>query len=322
MSDRPSEEGGSLRRLELQLPPLPQTLPGVLELLNEPGPLDPREVVAVVRHDPAVAVRLLQKVNSAYYGLRRSVSDIERAVYMMGPSAAVDTILALNVLKLREVMEGPAGACFTRLVRHSVGTAFLARHLLEQGAGGEDSREATASSNGFTEGLLHDFGKFILIYNFPEEAFALYEERAIAQYVAAEDERALEQLAFGCDHTEAGAYAASTLHFPPGLTDVMHYHHAPEQFSGDPATRRVFRAVCAANQATKAMGRAFEGAHATAASLDWAACAAHPVWAPWQAQEEGAGEDLVGDLCAQKKDLVGYTAQLLSVSGAPAEPAL
>lgn len=336
MSEAPSHEQGSLLSLNLRLPPLPQTLPDVLELLDQPGLLDARDIAEVVQRDPAVVARLLQRINSAYYGLRRSVTSVERAIRMMGPTASAGTVIGLGMLKLQKLIDGPAGACFSRLVRHSVGTAYLSRYLLRDrpprrpvpGARTPDSDEDFAS-NGFTEGLLHDFGKMILVYNFPEEAVALYEERSVGQHLDESDDCALEQLVFGCDHTEAGAYAAAALHFPEPLTYVIRHHHTPEAVAGErgngaASSVRALRAVTAANRAAKAMGAFYEGTQASAHAIDWTTCADHPVWNPWLDDPDATTDDercasLMADLHAQEADLARYTEQFLAEPVAPEE---
>ncbi len=263
----------TLSQLELRCPPLPQTLMEALELMHRPERLEVRPVTEMVERDPAVVARLLQTVNSAYYGLQRSISSTRRAVVMRGPVAVTGPVVGMNMLKLRSIMEGPAADCFLRLVRHNIAVAYLARHLHDELAppppyGFNDDRVGDA----FTSGLLHDFGKIILVYNRPEEAVALYEERSIEKAVHEPNIRQMEQLLFGYDHTEAGEFAARKLNFPDVLVDVIARHHHPEALEADGRAGRLLRAVAGANLAAKAMGHAFTK------PTEWDACMAHPVW--------------------------------------------
>jgi hypothetical protein len=124
----------------------------------------------------------------------------------------------------------------------------------------------------FTSGLLHDFGKIILVYNHPEEAVALYEDGSLEQEVHNPNDQELEELLFGFDHTEAGEYAARTLNFPEAVIHAIARHHDADALTDDGPAGRMLRAVTAANRAAKAMGHAF------GASTDWDACMDHPVW--------------------------------------------
>ena len=188
-----SGESGSLRSLDLRLPPLPQTLPQVLELLHRPGFVPAEELAEVVQGDPAAVARLLKHINSAYYGLRRSITSVERAIRMMGPTTAAGTVIGLRMLEMEDLLHGPAGPCLARLLRHSESTAFLTQYLLGRAAPEANAPDPTANApggKGFAEGLLHDFGKLVLLYNYPEKAAALYDEQVLDEYLAGTEARA------------------------------------------------------------------------------------------------------------------------------------
>lgn len=281
MSAGHSKKEGSLHRLDLRLPPLPQTLLQALELLHAQGSPSAEDVARVIRRDPAVVSRILKQTNSAYYGLRRSVTDVERAVGIMGPTKAIGTIVSLCILEIDKLTEGPAGSCSQHLLRHSEATAFLTRYLLNERTSQQrqsaPAETPSSESNGFTAGLLHDFGKLVLIYNYPEKAILLYESRIFEEYLSETDPRMLEQLVFGCDHTEAGGYAASEMNFPQDLIDVIRYHHDLDDAQGKTDAMETLRAVGIANRSTKTMGAALEGVHPIEADLDWETSANHTV---------------------------------------------
>lgn len=240
-------------------------------MMQRPRKLEIGAVTEMVQRDPVVVARLLNIVNSAYYGLRRQVTSSERAVVMLGPVAVIGIVVGMQMLKLRELMDGPAGACFNRLSRHSVATAFISRHIIEKSQRSPRSRRARAATC-FTAGLLHDFGKIILVYNYPEKAAALYDGGNFGSAVKAADDLELEQLVFGYDHAEAGEYVARKLNFPEILVEVIRHHHNPRARTGDGETDRTIRAVAAGNVAATAMGHAFEKEPVVDA------ISAHPVW--------------------------------------------
>lgn len=307
MPERIASPRATLSKLELRCPPLPQTLMEAMELIEQPEKLEVGPVTEMVQRDPIVVARLLQIVNSAYYGLRHPISSADRAVVMLGPVAVAGIVVGMNMLKLRSMLDGPAAPCFLRLIRHSIATAFLTRHLLDHDA----ARSMTRIGVGFTSGLLHDFGKIILVYNFPEEAVRFYDNRALDEQLLDEDERHLEQLLFGCDHTEAGEYVARKLRFPDTLTDVIRLHHEPDRSSGSPETDRVVRAVAVANLAATAMGYAFTH------ERRWEACQEAPVWSAFlaaQAARYPSADALLADLHAQQLHLDAYVHELTSTT--------
>lgn len=275
MTPHSNQQDGLFNELELRCPPLPQTLSDALELIHRPERLEVGPVTEMVERDPAVVARLLQTVNSAYYGLERPVSNTQRAVVLLSPVAVTGLVVGMNMLKLRSIMEGPATVCFLRLVRHNTAVAYLARHLHDElpANSGPSSRSRDGFvGDAFTSGLLHDFGKIILVYNRPEEAVALYEDGSLEREVQNPNDQELEELLFGFDHTEAGEYAARKLNFPDAVIHAIAQHHDADALTDDGPAGRMLRAVTAANRAAKAMGHAFGD------PLDWDACMDHPVW--------------------------------------------
>ncbi len=287
---RPSSSLGSL---ELRCPPLPHTLVEALNLVDNPEQINTKTVTTLLERDPLVIARLLQTVNSAYYGLPRTISSPERAVVMLGPVAVVGIIVGMSMLRLRSVLDGPAGECFSRLIIHSIATAYLTDYLTkEPNPCAASSIGRTRTGAGYTAGLLHDFGKIILVYNFPNEAVALYEERSLT--VQADNEREMESLLFGSDHTEAGEFAARKLRFPDPLAHVARHHHTPEQAA--PETAPLVRAVAVANLAAGAMGYGFTEART------WDACTAHPAWTLYAEHAPPCTPDTLTERLASKQD--------------------
>jgi len=309
MSVPPSHasSGTPLGTLELRCPPLPKTLIDAMELINDPEQLEVQPVTAMVERDPLVVARLLQIVNSAYYGIRRSVSSVERAVVLLGPVSVAGIVVGMNMLKLRSVIEGPAAACFSQLIEHSMATAKLARDLIDTlEAPGLRRQLKPRLDVIYSAALLHDFGKIILVYNYPEEAVALYEERALDGHVTDSDVRYVEQLTFGCDHTEAGEYAANKLNFPELLTHVIRHHHDPSEAPPyDPLLAPILEVIDVANQASKALGFGF------AAEGSWAQCGAAPSWEGFASQSRlNTPEALQAHLEPTIEDLQQYVKQM------------
>ncbi|SHK30577.1 HDOD domain-containing protein [Rhodothermus profundi] len=167
----PSEHIPTLTDLELECPPLPQTLLEAIQLMERPEPPEPDEVEAMLRHDPAAVVRLLRVANSAYYGLRGRIGDVRHAIVVLGPPAVVGMIMSMGMLSMKSAFDARTAAPFLNLVRHCAATAYLARLLIQQAPRRGDWRPESA----YTVGLLHDFGKILLLYNKPDQALAAFQ---------------------------------------------------------------------------------------------------------------------------------------------------
>lgn len=307
----------TLSGLELRCPPLPQTLIEALDLIDKPEKMEVGPVTEMVQRDPIVVARLLHTVNSAYYGLRHTISSADRAVVMLGPVAVAGIVLGMHMLKLRSILESPASACFQRLVRHSIASAFMTRHMLE-GTPRENHRRRSAARIGvsFTSGLLHDFGKIILVYNFQAEALDLYDSDNLQQQVSAQDDREYERLLFGCDHTEAGEFAARKLNFPDVLVNVIRHHHEPDVQTGDDEADRLIRVTAGANLAVKAMGLGLNHVEDPSSIVD------DPIWSLLIQNDlphfRRPGE-LIEDLFRQKAHLDEYVRHLTESATRPVD---
>ena len=185
--------------LDLRCPLLPQTLTEAVDLLADPDRIEADHVITMVERDPVLLAQLLKSVNSAYYGLGRTVTSPARAVMLLGPVAVVGLVAGMSLTRLRATDSPAAAAASGRVVRHSLATAFLAQRLVEDT---DPARRAAQSGEAYTAGLLHDFGKLVLLHNFPDEATALYgdpdrpDTRAggLAAHVAPADRRERERL--------------------------------------------------------------------------------------------------------------------------------
>lgn len=226
-------------------------------------------VADLLKTDPFVVAQLLKTVNSTFYGLPRTVVSIEKAIVMLGPAHVLSLIIATSMRELKSVLSGPAEASFNRLILHSVATAHLSRFLIEElprqfGISAEPEMKGV----GFTAGLLHDFGKIILVYNHAEAALKLYEEYGQTQNLDAALVQARERALFGLDHTDAGRQAASKLRFPSVLVEAILMHHCPQDVEGDRSVKQVVAATTLADLVARVLGYSFTSPLTREASLD------------------------------------------------------
>lgn len=284
MSNTESSEATG-RGADLQMPPLPRVLPKILGPLHESGFADQEAVFAAIDCEPDLADRILNHLNVQ---LRRSISDVERAVQMVGPTTAAGLIIGLSLRKWRALRDGPAGSCLLRLIYHSEATAALTQKLLRKHPGGDAESsdrdpEASLRWGGFAKGFVHDLGKLALLYSYPEKAATLYSPQRTDQGYENTDVRAVEEAVFGCDHTEAGAEAAAALDLPESLATVAEHHHddVHDREARAEATERDLHAVRAANLLSKTVGSEVAGLDANKATVGWDTCADDPVWSDW-----------------------------------------
>lgn len=252
-----TKPGSPLEELDIQLPPLQSTLVQALELMQQPEGFDFEDIIRLVEHDPGVTTRLLRMVNSAYYGQRRSITSVHRAVMLMGADPVLGIVMSMSLQQAK--MAGSARLPTTHLIRHSVATAFLARHLVAYNPA-TPAPDPSILRDVFTAALLHDIGKLVLLYNNPLPVATFYltdAERTPTDAEVLEQERTL----FGYDHVEAGVYLSEQLHFPDMLSTAIAWHHRYDQLDPEEAEiKRVLHPVVIANKAANMLGFALNRA--------------------------------------------------------------
>lgn len=190
------------------------------ELMNSEQSLN-SQIAEIIRRDPSLSARLLRMVNSVYFGNANRISNIEEAVFFLGLrqirelSTATPVIEEMQTLHPTKTGQGPLP--WTELWRHSIGTAALTREiLLSTGIAVDDDTDYLA-------GLLHNVGKVVLAYAFPEE---LRQIMAMPLHDPAEVCR-MERNLIGWDHARIGAYYLGRHQLSDEITFAVLYHNDP-----------------------------------------------------------------------------------------------
>ena len=224
--------GGRMRSEEIRkvlgriahLPVIPSTYQEIVGLLGQES-TSVGDLGKVVQRDPGMTANILKLVNSAYFGLRKRVSDPTEAVSFLG----VDTLKSLALIHgiFEQVHGFPPGFKAAHLWQHSLDLAGGAREIARQ-----EGLDKTLQSECFTGGLLHDVGLLILASGFPVE----YGQ--VAQILAQEPVEILsaEMRVLGIHHGEVGAHILGLWGLPASVVDaVAHHHTLPSSFAVLPA---------------------------------------------------------------------------------------
>jgi len=204
------------------LPSLPTLYQRIVEVLQEPD-ASLAAVGEVIAQEPAMAAKVLQLVNSAFFGLRREVSDAREAVGFLGLETI--TALVLSVHVFAELKEAAADDFpIEGLWSHSLAVGSMAKQIALAETG-----EKRIGEEALMAGLLHDVGKLILRVNVPERYREV--ERTMASSNC--DLLAAEQQTFGTTHAEVGAYLLGLWGLPNGIVEAVAFHHRPADCPSD-----------------------------------------------------------------------------------------
>lgn len=81
-----------------RIPSLPTVAVEALRLFHDSNSSN-EQLVSVIRKDPAMVMKLLKAANSAKYAIRGEITDLNRAVMIMGRSAAAPLVLSFSLAK-------------------------------------------------------------------------------------------------------------------------------------------------------------------------------------------------------------------------------
>jgi HD-like signal output (HDOD) protein len=213
----PNEKVKSLVAQMDSLPTLPAVYREVLAELRSPDTTLAR-VGEIFGRDVGLTAQVLKLVNSAFFGLRRSVSGPVDAVTFLGLDTIKALVLAMHTFSQFANSE-LAGLSFGALQRHSLLVAGFARALARQEFTG-----AKAADEAFVAGLLHDAGKLLLAANFKSH----YLRVATVAGEGGLAPHAVELGVFGCTHAEVGGYLLGLWGLPANVVDAITWHHRPE----------------------------------------------------------------------------------------------
>lgn len=180
-----------------QLPSPPQLYLRLMSALENDDNASATQIATLVAGDPAIAAKVLQLCNSAYFSNGRTITDLRSAVTRLGIATLRDLVLASEVFSL----PAAAGVDRAALQQRSLLAARLAKRMLPE----------SSADLGATAALLADIGLLL---------------------PGVRDER--QPLAEGDDrpgHAEAGAYLLGLWGLPMPIIEAVAFHRVPSRSS-------------------------------------------------------------------------------------------
>lgn len=203
------------------VPSLPDTYYEVVEeLQREDASVD--RVGTLISGDVGMTAKVLQLVNSSYFGLRVHIQDAQHAAAMLGLNTLKPLVLTASIFRQLEQLR-VSTAFLEQVLSHSMEVGGISKQLAKL-----ERTSSETVDNCFIGGALHDIGKIVLADNLGRDYAALCQQ-AKAQG-SLNHELELEQL--GASHAEVGGYLLSLWGLPQEIVEAAAYHHEPAA-SGD-----------------------------------------------------------------------------------------
>lgn len=222
-----------------KLPPFPKVARKALTLLNDPD-ASADQLIAVIKHDPAITANILKICNSAYFGLYRKVQSVMDGLVLLGNNEFKKIIMASSVLPVYEKESKGYDLARGELWQHAMASALVSQIISKKLDQHDDMALHTTT-------LLHDLGKVVLssfVWEKFEKITTLVEDE---EYSFVEAEKAV----IGLDHAEVGARISELWKFPDNMVQAIRFHHNPQ---GAPEDDSLTHIVYLANVITLFMG--------------------------------------------------------------------
>jgi len=219
------------------LPSLPSLYRELIKEMEAPN-ASLKKIGAIVTQDMAMTAKVLQLVNSAFFGLPQRVTNPVQAVTLLGLNNLRPLVLYIHLFEAFETTPG-SGRVIEALWEHSVAVGSLAREIARLEKADREVRDEA-----LTAGLLHDIGKLLLL-RLPDccEKLKGLADRE-GDWLPA-DEYAL----IGTSHAELGAYLLGLWGIADTVVEAVAFHHQPGNSVADRFT--VLTAVHVANGLVK-----------------------------------------------------------------------
>jgi HD-like signal output (HDOD) protein/CheY-like chemotaxis protein len=209
----------AVKKIVSQIESLP-SLPSIYsEIIEEMHLEDPslKKVGDIISKDLSMTAKILQVVNSVFFGLSRKISTPQEAVVLLG----LETIKALVLsVKIFAEFSQKKYAWFNidALFSHSMSVSTYAKTIIKNEKLGQD-----LINHSLMAGLLHDLGKLILATNFQKS----YQQVLTAVHGCDRNLWDLEYEAFGTSHAEIGAYLMGLWSLETPIIEAIAFHHCP-----------------------------------------------------------------------------------------------
>jgi HD-like signal output (HDOD) protein len=198
-----------------QIATLPEVTVKIIQIVEDPQSTA-RDLQNLIKHDVALSAKILKVVNSAFYGLPRQVSSVDRAIILLGLSTVKNIAVATSVSKLFKGQEISKKFTAKHLWQHSLACGVFCKMIAQ-------IRKMENADELFVAGLMHDLGIVVEKQVYPTELAMIMDQ-------AEENNTSLCQVeteVLGADHQIFGTALATKWKFPHLFQLSTGYHHQP-----------------------------------------------------------------------------------------------
>lgn len=203
-----------------QLPTLPDVYRELVAELDSPAASIAR-AGEIVASDVSVSAKILQLVNSSFFGLPVHVTDLPHAVALLGLDIIKPLVLSTGLFQ--QFQSGSLGKfSLAGLVDHCMEVGLSARCIAQLEGASTDTCD-----HAFMAGMLHDLGQLIIAQSFPAQYDHVRDAAAAGEGPLHE----LEMAEFEASHADVGSYLLGLWGLPVPVVEAVAWHHDPQESS-------------------------------------------------------------------------------------------
>ena len=198
------------------LPSLPAIYLQLIEELRDPDASVDR-VGQLISQDLGMTAKVLQLVNSPFFGLPVHVKDACHAAALLGLNTLRPLVLTAGVFRELET-SSISPSLLEGVLDHSLAVGWLARRL-----GETEGLDRDAADDTMLAGILHDVGKLVLADELGRDytlVAAAAEQTQLPLSLAELDQ-------FDTSHADVGGYLAALWGLPATIVEAITFHHDP-----------------------------------------------------------------------------------------------
>lgn len=198
------------------LPTLPELYQELTDALQSPHSTA-NAISSIISRDVSISAKVLQLVNSAFFGLSRNIDSVSQAVALLGAETINSIVLVTQVF-----------GTFSEKQVEAFGIREIYSHSNAVGASASRLTKFVTKSRKLADeamlaGMVHELGKLVLINSDNEAWKQLYRDRHSLSQPFHEAEREL----LGTTYAEIGAYLIGLWGLSNNVVEAVAYHPHP-----------------------------------------------------------------------------------------------
>ena len=209
----------SIKKIVSQIESLPSLPTIYTEIIAEMQSEDPsiNKITDIIGRDVSMTAKILQVVNSVFFGLPQRIGNPKQAVMLLGLETIKSLVLSVKIFS-EFSQKKYSWFDIDAIFKHSISVSSYAKAIVKN-----EKMDQDLINYSLMAGLLHDLGKLILATNFKDTYQQVLTESRNSDHKLWE----LEQETFGTSHAEIGAYLMGLWNLENPIIEAIAFHHCP-----------------------------------------------------------------------------------------------